>query len=170
LPRGRGKFLNRVMNNFNLKKLVMWVVVAVIGLYVLKLTGTMMFARALRGGGSAAKQTLGQLNLLRSSVTVYYGDHEGKYPPSLEALTEERKYLEEIPKAEIYGKEGGEDFEHLHSGGSRQVKAFSSRRDADDTGGWGYVADPNSPEFGDVFINCTHLYMGAGPAKPWNEL
>ncbi len=40
---------------------------------------------------------------------------------------------------------------------SNLVTEYHSRSDAlKDTGGWGYVSDPASPEFGTVFIDCVH--------------
>jgi len=163
------------MNNSILKKIVIAGAVLAAMYFVARPLAMYMFAKALRGGGGEAKQTLGQLDMVRSALQIYYQDTEGKYPASLETLAENGKYLTsgEIPKARIFGKKGGEDFAHLHSGSETKVKLFRSPKEADDAGGWGYVADPSSPEYGTAFINCTHLYMGSrngrGYKEPWNS-
>lgn len=131
-----------------------------------------MLAKALMGGGGESKQTLGRLDTIRSSLRIYYSDMEGKYPASLEVLSEGGRYMPagDMPKADIFGKTKDDDFTHLHKGSGTQVKLFRSPDDADDSGGWGYVADPASPDYGKVFVNCTHMYMGKGSGTPWNKL
>lgn len=123
------------------------------------------------GAGSAARQTIAGIGGLRASLQVYCGDSGGKrYPESLEELLINGKYMTEIPEARIYAKTADGDFERVHRGMERQVKSFRSFEESDDSGGWGYISNPDSKEYGGVFINCTHRYLGTGNGDgvPWN--
>lgn len=154
--------------NWGVKLLKIVVILAVLGA-----AGVYAFLRKSEDmmAGSAAKQSIAWLGGIRSSLQVYYGDTDGKYyPESLEVLLENRKYMSEIPEARIYAKTQDGDFERVHRGAERQVKSFRSLAEADDSGGWGYIPDPAGREYGTVFVNCTHLYMGTGKGDgvPWN--
>jgi uncharacterized RDD family membrane protein YckC len=112
--------------------------------------------------------TKGNLGSLRSYNSIYYGDTEGNYPATLEALIGP-KYLKEIPKTKIaahmetnvwtaYGAEvctGKTDF-----GTEIDVSKIK------DTGGWGFVTDPKAPCYGMIFVDCTHL---DSKGKHWPE-
>lgn len=99
--------------------------------------------------------TKGNLGMLRSALSIHYGDMEGVYPDSLEALTSGR-YITTIPNAKtpphhddssqvsVYGAEA------CTSGGNISEAVIT------DTGGWGYVSAPNSSCHGTLFVNCTH--------------
>ncbi len=65
-------------------------------------------------------ETKGHLGYLKAATAIYYGDHEGVWPPTLEALVP--KYIEEIPKEQI-------------TGSNREVKVFDGK------GGWVYGSD-----------------------------
>jgi len=102
--------------------------------------------------------TKGNLGSLRSSMAIYYGDAEGQYPATLDALVGP-KYIPAIPKTKIdahmetnvvtlYGAEvctGKTEY-------GTQIDASKIK----DTGGWGYVADPKAPCWGMVFVDCSH--------------
>lgn len=148
-----------------LKILAILALVGAAGIYALMRKSEGMMS------GSAAKQTIAWLSGIRSALQVYYGDNDGKrYPESLDVLIQNGRYMPEIPEARIYAKTQDGDFERVHRGSERQVRAFRSPAEADDAGGWGYVPDPASRDYGVVFINCTHLYMGGGKGAgvPWN--
>ncbi len=92
--------------------------------------------------------TRGSLGSLRSGLMVYYGETEGNYPMSLEELVP--KYLNEIPSAKTPEHHEDTDTVTYYSGSDY------SRKDFRDTGGWGYVNDSTSPDWGALFVNCTH--------------
>ena len=93
-------------------------------------------------GGSGERATLGELSALRSSLSVYSGDTEGKWPADLDSLIP--KYLSKIPATHPVVRGGV--ILHPPSG---KVRISPS---ANDSGGWGYA-----PEEGRIYINCTHM-------------
>lgn len=117
--------------------------------------------------GSFVGQTEGNRDKIESALSLYYSDSDGKYPPSLEAL-QPKDYLESpMPREDVFIEVSSGKFKRAHwRRDSDKVKLFASRADSDDGGGWGYVADPNSPEWGTVFVNCTHNHFKKG--VPWN--
>lgn len=90
--------------------------------------------------GPGAKGKLGEL---RSALSNYYSDSGGHYPASLDALVP--KYLPEIPQL-------SELREHAPSRAVLLVGELVPR----DSGGWLYVNDPASKNYGEVRIDCTH--------------
>lgn len=93
-----------------------------------------------RSEGSAK----GNLGAVRSALSIYYGDMEGYYPLTLDALTESGKYISTIPKVDTLG---------LHPRSSRVTYGARS----DDDGGWLYANDPaDKAHHGTLWINCTH--------------
>ena len=102
--------------------------------------------------------TKGNLGSLKSAAAIYYGDAEGQYPATLDALVGP-KYIPAIPKTKIdahmetnvvtlYGAEvctGKTEY-------GTQIDAGKIK----DTGGWGYVADPKAPCWGMIFVDCSH--------------
>jgi hypothetical protein len=99
---------------------------------------------------SAERQTDWNLSGMRSAIRMYYDDTHGHYPTDLAILIRDKKYLAAIPYA-MPAK--GEQMYHSKS---NDVKYFSSGDQSDDSGGWGYVNNPKSPDFGKIFVNCTH--------------
>ncbi|MFA6318383.1 MAG: hypothetical protein WC943_13315 [Elusimicrobiota bacterium] len=86
--------------------------------------------------------TKGNMGAIRSALGIYYGDMEGVYPPTLDALTISGKYLQSIP---------GNSMEfHPRSNLVRFGKI------ADDAGGWLYNNDVEDENFGLLIVNCTH--------------
>lgn len=96
--------------------------------------------------------TRGSRNGLASAVSIYYGDAEGSYPPSLDGPEMIPKYTTVMPRA-ILPHRG-----HNPSTAVRLYpKLLKSPRDVDpallsDSGGWMY-----EPKSGLVFVDCTHL-------------
>ncbi|MBI4679530.1 MAG: RDD family protein [Elusimicrobia bacterium] len=90
----------------------------------------------------------GSLGAIRSALAIYYGDMEGQYPTELDALTVGGKYLVVLPVAKT---------PPLHPDSNR-VYGFPSRSQASssDSGGWAYVNNPQDPDFGSVWVDCTH--------------
>ena len=100
---------------------------------------------------------LGHLGEIRFALSHYYNDHHGVYPDRIEKPVP--KYLSAIPVAEVPD----------HHAPSRKVKIFPWI-ESDDIGGWGYVADPSSKDYGQVFINCTHRHRRKdGSGGPFNS-
>lgn len=94
-------------------------------------------------GKSIGDQTIGNLGSLRSALSIYYGDLEGSYPPALESLTVNGKYLTEIPRAQV-------------PGAHQPSRAVLIGKTPNDAGGWLYNNDPRDANVGNVRINCTH--------------
>ena len=96
--------------------------------------------------------TKGNLGAIRSALSIYYGDHEGRYPASLDELTVDGKYLVRVPSA-VTGK-------HDSTNGvvilDRVADEADLLRQVRDTGKWLYVADEDSPMFGTIVVDCTH--------------
>ncbi|GAG09095.1 unnamed protein product [marine sediment metagenome] len=67
---------------------------------------------------------------------------------SLEELVP--KYLKVIPSAKVHRHHEDSNKVTYYSGSDYSLKNFR------DTGGWGYVNDSASPDWGSVFVNCTH--------------
>jgi hypothetical protein len=92
-------------------------------------------------------RTRGLLSMLRSSLSLYYGDAEGRYPAALSALAAGGKYVTEIPAAATvpHGKTNAVSLV--------DTKAFLSGK-LPDTGGWAYVVSGSS--VGALAVDCTH--------------
>ncbi|MFC1678806.1 hypothetical protein ACFL2T_01105 [Elusimicrobiota bacterium] len=89
------------------------------------------------------------LGAVRAALSIYYGDHEGRYPDDLKEL--KPKYLGKSLCFRLPY--------HPESCSVRNVTAKD--RDellglVDDKGGLLYVNDKNSPLWGTIMINCTH--------------
>jgi hypothetical protein len=95
--------------------------------------------------------TKGNLGGIRSMLSIYYGDMEGQYPVDLMTLTVNAKYMRTIPRTHSIAFNNT-----VYHTGSGKLAYFPSREAADDRGGWGYINDPASQDFGTAFINCTH--------------
>jgi hypothetical protein len=139
-------------------------------LYLIPRYGGIM-ARLLEGSaaGSFVGQTEGNRDKLAFALSIYHNDSDKKsYPAALDELWGSRGYMTEpMPRADVFIDAGGGKFERAHwRRASDKVKIFKSRAEADDSGGWGYVGDPSSPEWGTVFVNCTHEHFKR--KVPWN--
>jgi hypothetical protein len=120
--------------------------------------------------GSEAESLDGEIGSIQSALSIYYGDHEGKYPETLDLLWKDGKYLQRPPRrADVYAEIPGRGIARPHwYRESDKIKIFPSLAASDDTGGWGYVNDLHSPDYGAVFVNCTHINFRKG--IPWNQM
>ena len=111
-----------------------------------------------------------QLGTIRAAMSIYYGDMQGKYPDTLETVLKNSKYMSSRPQAiAVYANVPGRGVMRVHTREDMmKVRNFGSMRQADDRGGWGYVNDPSSPDYGLVFINCTHREVRR--KMVWKEL
>ncbi len=95
----------------------------------------------LRGGMDAA-EVVRKLSGTRLSLELYRQEHK-KYPPSF-AETLRAGTLEAAPELKLPG--------HFKKSQVRDTPALAIT----DTGGWAYVSDPKSPDFGLLYIDCSH--------------
>lgn len=148
---------------------VLGLIVPLAGIGLMMTTGTGSFGKfktlSVKSGEGATKGGLGSL---RSASAIYYGENEGIYPAALEALVNP-EFLKEIPKTKLehhketavwtaYGNEvcgAKKEYEH-------EIDASKLM----DTGGWGYVTDPKSDCWGQIFVDCTHRDTRG---RPWPE-
>ena len=115
------------------------IVVAIIG--ILAAIVIPKFVSLLRKSGEGASK--GNLGAVRSALSIYYGDMEGQYPSLMTALTINGKYLLAIPLAKA---------PNYHADTSVLVYQVS----ANDGAGWSYNNTSTDPNFGVLFVNCTH--------------
>lgn len=102
-------------------------------------------------GQQGEGQAKGSLGALRSALSIYYGDKEGKYPSDLSELIP--KYLTRIPAVEVAGHPSSSSVRIL-----RKVKDMNELETRlKDTGQWLFVGDPASPITGTIVIDCTHV-------------
>ncbi len=93
-------------------------------------------------------RTKANLGALRSALSIYYGDTDGRFPTDdLTSLTP--KYLTEIPLKYTppYHPQG------------RDVSAGNDTTMITATGDWFYYNDPLDNAFGKVVVNCVHHDM-----------
>lgn len=112
---------------------------------LLGLVAVPKFRDLLRYSGEG--QNKGNLSLLRQRLMEYHGA-EGGYPPDLESLVREPG-LVRIP--ELW-RVWGAGLPHAKSAQVELRRGKVLR----DTGHWAYVNAPGSPDFGSVYIDCTH--------------
>lgn len=91
----------------------------------------------------------GHLGALRSALSMYYGDTEGRYPVALDALVP--KYLAAVPTLELP--------DHPPTNFSKvEMLAPSQSLAVTDSGMWLYFS--SGPLAGAVLIDCTHTEPG----------
>ena len=117
------------------------IVVAILG--TLAAIAVPRFAELMRKAKEGS--TKGNLGVLRSCLKIYYAGNDGTFPETLADMTP--KYIEELPPVRIgaYG--------HLDKSDERTA---TNDVDAASGGGWVYP-NSSSSEFGQVWVNCTHL-------------
>ncbi|MBI4369174.1 MAG: hypothetical protein HY547_02975 [Elusimicrobia bacterium] len=99
--------------------------------------------------------TRGKLSSIRSALSIYYGDKDGKNPSNLKQLAEGGKYLDSIPKT----KTG-------HHPESDAVYSACDTSQLSDKGGWAYCGDPTNKNWGAVWADCAHK---DSKGVPWYE-
>lgn len=115
-------------------------VVAIIGILVS--IAASRYNNALRKANEGA--TRGNLGTVRSALRIYNADVEGYYPETLSVLTLNTKYLQRIPEIEV-------PFFHPDSAVVRLAAGAPN-----DAGGWQYNNVSTDPDFGTLWVNCTH--------------
>ncbi len=115
------------------------IVVAIIG--ILAAVAIPKFGDLLKKSKEGA--TKGNLGSIRSALSIYYGDQEGNFPNTPEALTIGGTYINMIPKAAMPG---------FHAG----TKSFFLNVDENDAGGWTYNNLSSDANWGELLVNCTH--------------
>lgn len=96
----------------------------------------------------------GGLGSLRAGISIYYGDTEGNYPATLAALVP--KWVETFPELEVGGHARTKAVRIVTKASGKSAGAY-----VEDTGGWLYISDPNSPLDGTIVIDCKHAdYKG----------
>jgi len=92
----------------------------------------------------------GSLGALRASTSIFYGDTEGNYPATLDALVP--KHVEAIPSIEVGGHAKTNKVSVITEAFGKSGEAYVR-----DTGGWLYFATPDNPDLnGTVLIDCNH--------------
>lgn len=117
----------------------MIIVVAIIG--ILSAVAIIKYGDLLRKSNEAT--AYGNLGSLRSALSIYYGDMEGKYPSDLASLTVAGKYLQAIPAVRP---------PNFHNASSTIFLGTT----ANDSGGWIYNNLTSDANLGAILINCTH--------------
>lgn len=131
------------------------IVVAIIG--ILAAIAIPKFADLIRKSNEGA--TKGNLGALRSAISLYYGELEGIYPtPTVDGLETTAntlgsilimnggKYIKTTPAAY-------EPPTHFKNANAYRLTAGD---EGTGPGAWGYNATNSSPQWGDLFVNCTH--------------
>lgn len=103
-------------------------------------------------GGMGSPEVLRKLAGARMALEFYR--QEKKSLPSDFGLVVASGKLEAVPELKLPG--------HHRSREVRNTPVF----DVKDTGGWAYVSDPSSPEFGLVYIDCSHKDE---KSRSWSE-
>lgn len=119
---------------------------------------------SVKSGEGATK---GHLGSLRSASAIYYGDTEGNYPASLEALIP--RYLPAMPKTKLADHKETDVWTAYGAEICTGAGPYGDEIDASklkDTGGWGYVSEPEAKCWGKIFVDCAHEdTMG----RPWPD-
>lgn len=115
-------------------------VVAIIGILVS--IAASRYNNTLRKANEGA--TRGNLGTVRSALRIYNADVEGYYPENLSVLTAGTKYLQRLPEIEV-------PFFHPDSNAVRLAAGTPN-----DAGGWQYNNVATDPDFGTLWVNCTH--------------
>ncbi len=129
------------------------IVVAIIG--ILAAIAIPKFADLISKSKEGA--TKGGLSAVRSSLQVYYGDNEGIFPlDSLSVLTNDGKYINEMPTAKLPGTGKGDSATVITYSSMTTAGVFVSASGTTNNGGWAYANDDGvSNTWGNFLVNCT---------------
>lgn len=123
-------------------------------LVVLGIMAAIMIPRFSNLGSRAAEGgTKGRLGMIRSGLSIYYGDTEGNYPPNLDALVP--KYLPAIEPPGVPSMPGATGVELYGPEVCADAKGGIDPAKLRNTGKWGYVVAPKAPCDGSVFVDST---------------
>jgi len=100
-------------------------------------------------------KTLGNLGTLRSTLNIFYSDNDGVYPTTGFNYSLVPKYLTSIPSCKLQWHPSSNYVIFLYDVGDEPYTKFVT-----DSGKWMYNADKSSDRWGDIFIDCTHVYKG----------
>jgi len=128
--------------SFGFTLIELMIVVAIIG--ILAAIAIPKFADLVTKSKEGA--TKGSLGSVRSALSIYYGDLEGQYPVVMNTLTNNAKYLSNIPLAKV---------PNYHADTSAEADG-SINAQMGDLGGWGYDNNTTDSNFGTLWVNCTH--------------
>ena len=93
---------------------------------------------------------------VQHELDEYHAAHKDVFPTNLNLLNAAQPHLPELWEG------GGWVSPHPRN----HVLTYVSKRNEGDSGGWAYVNDASSKDFGAIYINCTHTdYKG----KIWNS-
>jgi uncharacterized RDD family membrane protein YckC len=139
-------------------------VLAMLGLVVLVAmpsVGKFRQLSTLSGEGA----TKGNLGSLRAGASIYYGDKEGVYPQTLDELVP--RYVPSVPATKLADHPPSAAWTAYGAEVCAGTGEYSQDIDASkikDTGGWGFVTDPQAACYGAVFVDCTHQ---DSKGRPW---
>lgn len=129
--------------------LELMITIAVIG--TLLAVALPKFANAVKVANEGG--TRGSLGVMRSSLTIYYGDNEGSYPTDLSPLlTPGNRYLSQAMA--VFTAEHGKN----------KAVSYVSEPGDGDTGYWAYVNAGG--DVGKIYIECTHT---DSKGTAWNQ-
>ncbi len=97
---------------------------------------------------SRESSTTGSLTSLRSTLNIYYGANHAHPTDNLASLTANGTYISVIPPAKLPGTP--------HPDSNAVSVGASTGTALTDAGGWAYVSDPDSQQYGTIFVNCSH--------------
>ena len=138
--------LLKTQKGFTLIELM--IVVAIIG--ILAAIAIPQFANLV--AKSQEGRSKANLGTLRSALSIYYGDSEGWYPTTTQAvgnlaqLIIGGKYLQTLPSS---------DTPHTVNNAGHTASAVETNANGD-TGGWYYDNNSTDQNWGKVNVNCTH--------------
>ena len=106
---------------------------------------------------ASEQEALSNVVSMRNKLSIFYGDHEGKYPERLENLVP--KYLSEIPSIQVagHGKTTHITLSNAVLNSTEDIAKFIT-----DSGDWIYFSNPDS-HYGGVMINCSHRGITGKP-------
>ncbi len=139
---------NRGFTGINLEWTIVVAVVCILAAIIVPKVAVLI---QLSDEGTAKKN----LGTIRVALTKYHGDMGKSYPPNLAVLMVAgaggKAYLNEIPRVKVPD----------YHADSAVVKLIDAVSELDDSGGWVYVSERKSPDWGTVLINCTHTDLKA---------
>ena len=139
----------RTKKGFTLIELM--IVVAIIG--ILAAIAIPQFAQLISKSQEGA--TKGNLGTIRSALSIYYGDTEGRYPEgaNLGVLTTGSKYLQGIPVANL-PRTTNNTIGHT-TANTVTITALTGAAPGDN-GGWAYDNNAANATWGYLVVSCTH--------------